>query len=198
MSTTRTARACVLDPAGTRRLQGVSCRHTPIFHEGHHVHKLGALLADQSWARELMTMLTKLTMASLLLATTAALRPPPVRATSFAPSMSSQNPQSRRALLLGALGTAVTLGNAKQAFAAAPVQEALASEDLSMPEASASGGIAVGMISVGEGQTKQKVNGTAQRIKDLKALGGKITDKQKKEMKRLQQEEMCDLLGRGC
>eukprot|EP00964_Phaeocystis_antarctica_P089834 scaffold57385_cov65-Phaeocystis_antarctica.AAC.2 len=38
MSTTRTARACVLDPAGTRRLQGVSCRHTPIFHEGHHVH----------------------------------------------------------------------------------------------------------------------------------------------------------------
>ena len=112
--------------------------------------------------------------------------------------MSSQNPQSRRALLLGALGTAVTLGNAKQAFAAAPVQEALASEDLSMPEASASGGIAVGMISVGEGQTKQKVNGTAQRIKDLKALGGKITDKQKKEMKRLQQEEMCDLLGRGC
>ena len=162
------------------------------------VHKLGALLADQSWARELMTMLSKLTMASLLLATTAALRPPPVRATSFAPSMSSQNPQSRRALLLGALGTAVTLGNAKQAFAAAPVQEALASEDLSMPEASASGGIAVGMISVGEGQTKQKVNGTAQRIKDLKALGGKITDKQKKEMKRLQQEEMCDLLGRGC
>ena len=155
-------------------------------------------MADQSWARELMTMLSKLTMASLLLATTAALRPPPVRATSFAPSMSSQNPQSRRALLLGALGTAVTLGNAKQAFAAAPVQEALASEDLSMPEASASGGIAVGMISVGEGQTKQKVNGTAQRIKDLKALGGKITDKQKKEMKRLQQEEMCDLLGRGC
>ena len=174
----------------------MSCRHTPIFHEGHHVHKLGALLADQSWARELMTMLTKLTMASLLLATTAALRPPPVRATSFAPSMSSQNPQSRRALLLGALGTAVTLGNAKQAFAV--VQEAPASEDLSMPEASASGGIAVGMISVGEGQTKQKVNGTAQRIKDLKALGGKITDKQKKEMKRLQQEEMCDLLGRGC
>ena len=187
---------CVLDPAGGRRLQGVSCRHTPIFHEGHHAHKLGALLADQSWARELMTMLSKLTMASLLLATTAALRPPPVRATSFAPSMSSQNPQSRRALLLGALGTAVTLGNAKQAFAV--VQEAPASEDLSMPEASASGGIAVGMISVGEGQTKQKVNGTAQRIKDLKALGGKITDKQKKEMKRLQQEEMCDLLGRGC
>ena len=143
-----------------------------------------------------MTMLSKLTMASLLLATTAALRPPPVRATSFVPSISSQNPQSRRALLLGALGTAVTLGNAKQAFAV--VQEAPASEDLSMPEASASGGIAVGMISVGEGQTKQKVNGTAQRIKDLKALGGKITDKQKKEMKRLQQEEMCDLLGRGC
>ena len=140
---------------------------------------------------DLMTM-TKLTMASLLLATTAALRPPPVRATSLAPSMSSQNPQSRRALLLGALGT-VTLSTAKQVFA----EEAPASEDLSMPEEGQKP-IAIGVITVGDGQTKPKVNSTTQRIKDLKALGGKMTDKQKKELKRLQQDEMCDLLGRGC
>ena len=136
--------------------------------------------------------MTKLTMASLLLATTAALRPPPVRATSLAPSMSSQNPQSRRALLLGALGT-VTLSTAKQVFA----EEAPASEDLSMPEEGQKP-IAIGVITVGDGQTKPKVNSTTQRIKDLKALGGKMTDKQKKELKRLQQDEMCDLLGRGC
>lgn len=58
--------------------------------------------------------------------------------------------------------------------------------------------IAIGVITVGDGQTKPKVNSTTQRIKDLKALGGKMTDKQKKELKRLQQDEMCDLLGRGC
>ena len=147
---------------------------------------------------DLMTTTAKLTMASLLLATTAALRPPPVRATS-APSMSSQNPQSRRALLLGALGTAVAVGNAKQVFA----QEAPASEDLSMPEEAFSAPqeakpIAVGVITVGDGAAKPKVNSTTQRIKDLKALGGKATDKQKKELKRLQAEEMCELLGRGC
>jgi hypothetical protein len=140
-----------------------------------------------------MTTTAKLTMASLLLATTAALRPPPVRATS-APSMSSQNPQSRRALLLGALGAAVTVGNAKQVFA----QEAPASEDLSMPEEAGAKPIAVGVITVGDGQAKPKVNSTTQRIKDLKALGGKATSKEKKELKRLQAEEMCDLLGRGC
>jgi len=143
---------------------------------------------------DLMTTTAKLTMASLLLATTAALRPPPVRATS-APSMSSQNPQSRRALLLGALGTAVAVGNAKQVFA----EEAPASEDLSMPEeAGEAKPMAIGVITVGDGAAKPKVNSTTQRIKDLKALGGKATDKQKKELKRLQAEEMCELLGRGC
>ena len=150
---------------------------------------LGVGLADL-----MTTTAMKLTMASLLLATTAALRPPPVRATS-APSMSSQNPQSRRALLLGALGTAVAVGNAKQVFA----QEAPASEDLSMPEeAGEAKPIAVGVITVGDGAAKPKVNSTTQRIKDLKALGGKATDKEKKELKRLQAEEMCELLGRGC
>ena len=58
--------------------------------------------------------------------------------------------------------------------------------------------MAIGVITVGDGAAKPKVNSTTQRIKDLKALGGKATDKQKKELKRLQAEEMCELLGRGC
>ena len=138
-------------------------------------------------------MRTTALLASLLLATTAALRPPTVRASAFAPSTASHNVQSRRALLLGALGTAVVAGNAKHVNA----QEAPASEDLSMPTDS-SAPIAVGMITVGDGQSKKKVSGTASRIKEIKAKGGSATDKEKKEMKRLQQEEMCDLLGRGC
>ena len=38
----------------------------------------------------------------------------------------------------------------------------------------------------------------AQRIKELEAMGGSKTDKEKKELKRLKAEEMCELLGKGC
>ena len=142
-----------------------------------------------------MTMIASL-IASLLLATTAALRPPPVRATSsFAPSMTSQNPQSRRALLLGALGTAVVVGNAKQVNA--QDGNLKMDDDLSMPTGGAEP-VSIGVITVGDGATKVKISGTASRIKEIKALGGNATTKEKKELKRLQQEEMCDLLGRGC
>ena len=51
---------------------------------------------------------------------------------------------------------------------------------------------------MGDGAAKPKVNSTTQRIKDLKALGGKATDKEKKELRRLKQDEMCEMLGKGC
>ena len=34
-------------------------------------------------------------------------------------------------------------------------------------------------------------------IQELQAKGG-LTDKEKKELKRLKAEEMCEMLGRGC
>lgn len=36
------------------------------------------------------------------------------------------------------------------------------------------------------------------RIKELQAKGNNLTDKEKKELRRLKAEEMCEMLGRGC
>ena len=58
-------------------------------------------------------------------------------------------------------------------------------------------GEALTMVTLEPGQKKKKKDTPAERIKELKAKGG-LTDKEKKELRRLQQEEMCDLLGRGC
>jgi len=44
---------------------------------------------------------------------------------------------------------------------------------------------------------KRKENTPANRIKELQAKRD-ITDKEKKELRRLKSEEMCELLGRGC
>ena len=80
-------------------------------------------------------------------------------------------------------------------------EQVLKMDDLSAPseaqpiEAAQSFAIGVTDIAVA-GATKK--TGTPLRIKELQALGGSATDKEKKELKRLKQEEMCDLLGKGC
>lgn len=72
--------------------------------------------------------------------------------------------------------------------------------DLSAPEDLSAPGPAPVMISTyapGEKREVKKKDGPYQRIKELQAQGN-LTDKEKKELKRLKAEEMCEMLGRGC
>lgn len=101
----------------------------------------------------------------------------------------------RRALLAGAL---VALAAPSTAFAE---QILKMDDDLSAPAEAQpieeAKPLAISVVSVEEaGAAKKK--GPAARIKELQAKGGSATDKEKKELKRLKQEEMCELLGKGC
>ena len=107
---------------------------------------------------------------------------------------SSGSPTSSRRALLGGLGAF---------WVAAPVSAAQVltmDDDLSAPEPAGpdSKPIGITVISAGDAAAKPKAQTPAQRIKELSAKGGAMTDKEKKELKRLKQEEMCELLGRGC
>ena len=45
---------------------------------------------------------------------------------------------------------------------------------------------------------KKKVAGPVERIKELEARKKDLTDKEKKELRRLKADEMCEMLGKGC
>lgn len=72
--------------------------------------------------------------------------------------------------------------------------------DLSAPDeaASTAGPIKMQMVSAGEKAAKKDT--PASRLKELiaKEKSGGLSDKEKKEMRVLKAEEMCELLGRGC
>ena len=99
----------------------------------------------------------------------------------------------RRALLAGAL---VALAAPSTALAGD-----LSDGDLSAPSAAEPLEVAtpltISVMDVAEAGAKKKT-GPAARIKELQAKGGSATDKERKELKRLKQEEMCELLGKGC
>ncbi len=54
---------------------------------------------------------------------------------------------------------------------------------------------AVGVVDAGSKPAAPK--GAYARMKELQAKGN-LSDKEKKELKRLKQEEMCEMLGKGC
>ena len=77
-------------------------------------------------------------------------------------------------------------------------------DDLSAPEASQSlpapvesGFLAAVAVDPTVKKSKSKINGAYSRIKELQSQGS-LTDKEKKELKRLKAEEMCEMLGKGC
>jgi len=112
---------------------------------------------------------------------------------------------TRRGLLSAALYSVPAV-----ALAAHSPTAALALDDLSMPDLSApespkdlsapaeleSGFVAVTTVDPTV-KKKSKINGTYARIKELQSQGS-LTDKEKKELKRLKAEEMCEMLGKGC
>ena len=53
------------------------------------------------------------------------------------------------------------------------------------------------VATLGDATKKPKKDTPGQRIKDLEAKSDK-TDKEKKELRRLKADEMCEMLGRGC
>jgi len=69
-------------------------------------------------------------------------------------------------------------------------------KDLSAPAELESGFVAVTTVDPTV-KKKSKINGTYARIKELQSQGS-LTDKEKKELKRLKAEEMCEMLGKGC
>ena len=146
-------------------------------------------------------LLTLAPSAALLASPTAPVRAAkaPVRAVSCA-SLPAEAPApvpavfaGRRALLAGAL---VALAVPSTALAGD-----LSDGDLSAPSAAQPLEVAtpltISVMDVAEAGAKKKT-GPAARIKELQAKGGSATDKERKELKRLKQEEMCELLGKGC
>ena len=78
----------------------------------------------------------------------------------------------------------------------APPPVAMKVESLAIePAADSGGGVALTMVDAGV--KKKKEDTPASRIKELKAKGS-LTDKERKELKRLVADEMCEMLGRGC
>ena len=75
----------------------------------------------------------------------------------------------------------------------APPPVAMKVESLAIEPAADSGG---GVNTMGRWPRK-KEDTPASRIKELKAKGS-LTDKERKELKRLVADEMCEMLGRGC
>ena len=146
-------------------------------------------------------LLTLAPSAALLASPTAPVRAAkaPVRTVSCA-SLPAEAPApvpavfaGRRALLAGAL---VALAAPSTALAGD-----LSDGDLSAPSAAEPLEVAtpltISVMDVAEAGAKKKT-GPAARIKELQAKGGSATDKERKELKRLKQEEMCELLGKGC
>jgi len=100
-------------------------------------------------------------------------------------------------------------------FAAALVlsqQDASALSDLNMgemdigsskPAASSVGDIdmgepiKIGVVTLDANGKKPKKDTPASRLKELQAKGN-LTDKEKKELRQLKADEMCEMLGRGC
>ena len=116
-----------------------------------------------------------------------------------------QQPLARRAILNQAASFAAAaallplpaiadLGDLDMGEAPPPV--AMKVESLAIePAADSGGGVALTMVDAGV--KKKKEDTPASRIKELKAKGS-LTDKERKELKRLIADEMCEMLGRGC
>ena len=117
------------------------------------------------------------------------------------PSAHTTHAAARHAAATHALGRRALLASALSGAAALSTAAARADmDDLSAPEDLSAPGPAPVMISTyapGEKREEKKRDGPYQRIKELQAKGG-LTDKEKKELKRLKAEEMCEMLGRGC
>ena len=119
----------------------------------------------------------------------------------LAPSSVARDATARATPALA--GRRALLGGALAAVAAAPwaahAEKVLTmDDDLSAPEPEP---IEFGKplsISVEDAGVKKKKIGPAERIKELEAKGGQRTDKEKKELRKLKQDEMCEMLGKGC
>jgi len=60
--------------------------------------------------------------------------------------------------------------------------------------------VALSVVTLTPGGSKKKKDTPASRLKELQELQAKgtISDKEKKEMRKLKADEMCEMLGRGC
>jgi len=89
-----------------------------------------------------------------------------------------------------------------------PGQSALALSDLDMDDSSgpvvssvgdldAAEPIKIGVVTLDASGKKPKKDTPANRLKELQAKKD-LTDKEKKELRQLKADEMCEMLGRGC
>ena len=105
---------------------------------------------------------------------------------------------------------AVAAQAASFAAALALSQQARALSDLDMGEMEAGSGVAssvndldfgepvkIGVVSLDASGKKPKKFTPADRLKELKAKKD-LTEKEKKELRKLTADEMCEMLGRGC
>ena len=105
---------------------------------------------------------------------------------------------------------AVAAQAASFAAALALSQQARALSDLDMSEMEAGSGVAssvndldfgepvkIGVVSLDASGKKPKKFTPADRLKELKAKKD-LTEKEKKELRKLTADEMCEMLGRGC
>ena len=99
---------------------------------------------------------------------------------------------SRRALI----GSTASLLASTHVWAAFALDDLDAPGDIAAPSAPGDGFVKMNTVTLSDGP-KTKKSGPFERMKELQAKGN-LTDKEKKELRRLKSEEMCEMLGKGC
>lgn len=104
-------------------------------------------------------------------------------------------PMPRRAALMRATTAAIGLAGLPHAALADLMDLDLGEADAPAPMAIKAEPIK--MVTAGEPKPKKELSGPAARLKELQSKNS-LTDKEKKELRKLKADEMCEMLGRGC